>query len=167
MELMQAIKSKRSHSRDSVKSEGTPHYRRAHNDPDPPIADSYDDNLSLVSEDFVLPQNYDRTKEDYLGKILLNLFTDQIQLAKKCNLKGMSSNINEICDQFNGYLQINEDTRNLHKDQSHLEMENRLIQKELNSHLLNQAIRPPAYFSPHPVINNSIGRTSDIFKLTS
>src|SRR5450830_471403 len=165
MELMQAIKRRRSNSRESVKSEGTPHYRRAHNDPDPPVTDSYDDNESLVSEGFVLPENYDRIKQDYLGKILLNLFNDQIQLARKCNLKGMATNINEICDNFNGYMQINEEQRQLHKDQSHKEMENRLIQKELNSHLLNQAIRPPAYFSPHPVINNSIGRTSDIFKL--
>ena len=83
MELMQALKRHRSNSRDSVKSEGTPHYRRAHTDPDPPIEDSYDDNLSVVSEDLVLPENYDRIKKDYLGKILLNMFTDQIELAKK------------------------------------------------------------------------------------
>jgi hypothetical protein len=165
MELVQALKRRCSSSRESVKSEGTPHYRRAHSDPDPPVIEHYDDNDSIVSEEYALPENYDRTEKDYLGKILLNLFKDQTQLAQKCNMKGMCTNINEFCDYFNGYLQINEEQRKLQNEQSQSEMEHRLIQKQLNSHLLNQAIRPPAYFSSTPIMNSSIARTADIHKL--
>ena len=45
------------------------------------------------------------------------------------------------------------------------EMENKMIQKQLNGHLQKQAFKPPAYFSPTPVINNSISKTSEIYKL--
>jgi hypothetical protein len=77
----------------------------------------------------------------------------------------MNTNIHEICDSFNDYLQINEVKRDQIKHESAHEMEQKIIQKHLNGHLQNQAFHPPAYFSPKPVINNSLGRTSDIYKL--
>jgi len=77
----------------------------------------------------------------------------------------MNTNIHDMCDSFHEFLQVNEDKRVDNKREVQQEMEHKMIQKQLNGHLQKQAFRPPAYFSPTPVINNSLSRTSDIYKL--
>jgi hypothetical protein len=67
--------------------------------------------------------------------------------------------------QLQEFLQVNKDKRRENKIETQQEMEHKMIQKQLNGHLQKQAFKPPAYFSPTPVINNSISRTSDIYKL--
>lgn len=171
MELIAAIR--RSHSRESGRSgrseptEGT-NPRHEHPPQDPtniPGAIHYDDNESVLgSDEYIYPENYDITKNDYLGKILLDMAHDQFLLAKKCKLDGMTTNIHEICDNFNGYMNICEKQRQDHSLITQSEMEKRLINKKLSSHLINQAYHPPEYFSRHPVLT-SVGKTSDILRL--
>lgn len=156
---------RRSRSRDSDRQEGTPHGRRSPVDPDHPVLEDHDDGHSHYDSDGELPEQYDRLQTDQLGRILLNIMKDQFQLAKKCNLRNMHTNMDEMCDSFNEFLQVNEDKRRENKRETQQEIEHKMIQKQLNGHLQKQAFKPPAYFSPTPVINNSISRTSDIYKL--
>ena len=164
MELMDVIR-RRSRSRDSDKHEGTPHGRRSPVDPDHPVHEDHDDDHSYYDSDGEMPEHFNRLHTDQLGRILLNIMKDQFQLAKKCNLKNMHTNMDEMCDSFNEFLQVNEVKRRENKMETQQEMENKMIQKQLNGHLQKQAFKPPAYFSPTPVINNSISKTSEIYKL--
>ena len=169
MELIQAAM-RRSHSRDSGRSrsaEGTQNrYEHPPQDPDYNIAgaSNYDDNYSVQgSEDSILPDNYEQTKNDPIGKILLDIAHDQTMLAKKCKLENMSVNIHELCENFEKFMDIGEMQRKMHSEQTQQEMEQRLIKKKLSSHLINQAFRPPS-FAKTPALT-SIGKTSDILKL--
>ena len=170
MELIQSAM-RRSHSRDSARSrkseEGTT-ARHGHHSQDPIYQNEgnndCDDNYSVLgSEDSILPENYEQTKNDPIGKILLDIAHDQTMLAKKCKLENMSVNIHEICENFEKFMDIGEKQRQKHSEQTQDEMEQRLIRKKLSSHLINQAFRPPA-FAKTPALT-SIGRTSDILKL--
>ena len=170
MELIAAIR--RSRSRESGRSErsaeGT-NPRHVYPPQDPNENDleerRYDDNVStLGSDEYDYPENYDKTRNDFLGKIVLDLAHDNLLLAKKCNLNGMTSNIHEICDNFDNFIKLSEQQRKDHSLITQKEMEKRLVQKKLSSHLINQAFHPPKRFSQHPVLT-SIGKASDIMKL--
>jgi hypothetical protein len=93
-----------------------------------------------------IPEQYSRLHTDQLGRFLLNIMKDQFQLAKKCNLKTMHTNMDEMCDSFNEFLQVIEDKRRENKRETQQEMEHKMIQKQLNGHLQKQAFKPPAYF---------------------
>ena len=90
MELIQSAM-RRSHSRESGRSgrsaEGT--LSRHGHPPQAPYynnvgASNYDDNDSVhSSEDSILPENYEHTKNYPIGKILLDIAHDQTMLAKK------------------------------------------------------------------------------------
>jgi hypothetical protein len=96
MELIQSAM-RRSHSRDSARSrkseEGTT-ARHGHHSQDPIYQNEgnndCDDNYSVLgSEDSILPKNFEQTKNDPIGKILLDIAHDQTMLAKKCKLENM------------------------------------------------------------------------------
>ena len=165
MEIMEAIR-RRSRSRDSDRAESIPRRQQSPYNPDHPEHEGYDDNHSIADSDlFEMPESYDRIKQDKLGQILINLARDQFLLAQKVNMRQMHSNMDEICDNFNLFLQVNEDQREKCKNEAQVEMEQKMVQQQLNGHLQNQAFPPPAYFSPHPVINHSVMRASEINKL--
>jgi len=173
MELIQAAM-RRSHSRDSGRSgrsgrsiEGT----NAQHDNPPQGPDqenagayNYDDNYSAQgSDDYILPDNYEQTRNDPIGKILLDMAHDQFMLAKKCKFQNMSTNIHEICENFEKFMELGEKQRQKHSEITKNEMEQRLINKRLSSHLINQTFRPPA-FAKYPALT-SVGKTADILKL--
>jgi hypothetical protein len=173
MELIQAAM-RRSHSRDSGRSgrsgrsiEGT----NAQHDNPPQGPDqendgayNYDDNYSAQgSDDYILPENYEQTRNDPIGKILLDMAHDQFMLAKKCKFQNMSTNIHEICENFEKFMELGEKQRQKHSEITKNEMEQRLINKRLSSHLINQTFRPPA-FAKYPALT-SVGKTADILKL--
>jgi len=159
MEILDKIR-RRSQSWDL---EGTSHGRRSPTLRDPPDHEDYDDNHSNVDSD-EFSEHYDRIQYDQIGRILINL-KDHSILVKKCNFKNMNTNIHDRCDSFHKFLQVKEDKRVDNKKEVQQEMEHKMIHKQLNGHLQKQAFRPPAYFSPTPIINNSLRRTSDIDKL--
>ena len=170
MELIQTAM-RRSQSRESARSgrsaEGT-QTRHGHAPKDPTlnmgVTENYDDNYSVPgSEESMFPENYEQTKNDPIGKILLDIAHDQTMLAKRCKLENMSVNIHELCDNFEKFMELGEQQRQHHSVRTQEEMEQRLIKKKLSSHLINQAFRPPA-FAKTPALT-SIGKTSDILKL--
>ena len=173
MEFIQAAV-RRSHSRESGRSgrsgrstEGTrPQHDAPPRNPDLNTdgAGNYDDNYSVHdSEDYVLPENYEQTRNDPIGRILLDMAHDQFLLAKKCKFENMNTNIHEICENFEKFMELGERQRQLHSQVTQDEMEQRLIKKKLSSHLINQAFRPPT-FGQHPALT-SINRAADVLKL--
>ena len=169
MELISAMR--RSHSRDSSKSNRSNRLERTDPSSDHPpqdpfihnVPNDYDDSHS-GSDIYDYPENYDKTRNDCLGKIILDLAHDNLLLAKKCNLNGMNSNIHEICDNFDNFVRLGEQKRKDHSLITQKEMEDRLVQKKLSSHLINQAFQPPKIFSEYPVLT-SINKAADIVKL--
>jgi len=170
MELIQTAM-RRSQSRESARSgrsaEGTQtRHGSAPKDPtlNMGVTENYDDNYSVPgSEESMFPENYEQTKNDPIGKILLDIAHDQTMLAKRCKLENMSVNIHELCDNFEKFMELGELQRQRHSARTQNEMEERLIKKKLSSHLINQAFRPPV-FAKTPALT-SIGKTSDILKL--
>lgn len=95
---------------------------------------------------------YKFTEDHPLGSILLKIVQDNTKLAEKSKLKSMVTNINDLCESF--YNGINmERTKVITKlNNTVAGVEKSILDKELNSHTINAAISPPAYFSPVPVI---------------
>jgi hypothetical protein len=91
-----------------------------------------DNNYSaLGSEDSILPDNYEQTKNYPIGKILLDIAHVQTMLTKKCKFENMSVNIHEICENFEKFMDIGEKHRQKHSEQMQDEMEQRLIRKKI------------------------------------
>ena len=89
------------------------------------VPNGYDVN-HLGSETYDYPENYEtyyKTRNDCLGKIILDLAHDNLFLAKKCNLNGMNSNIHDICDNFDSFVRLGEQQRKDHSFIIQREME--------------------------------------------
>jgi len=111
---------------------------------DPPNNDyDIDSNQGDIDTD-----EYRFTQGHLLGSILLKLAKDNTALARKCHLREMETNIQDLCADFQTALQIEKDAAiNSCLKVSSDEREKQL-QQELNNHTLNQEIEPPAYFLP-------------------
>ena len=92
------------------------------------------------------------TKNHPMGQILLSLLKDTFQLAKKTNVKEMESDVSELCSNFYNAMRMSTRATKQQLQQTAKEFESRLIEKELNSHLLNENTDPPKYFSPAPTL---------------
>ena len=90
------------------------------------------------------------TKENPLGRILIDLIHDQINLAEKVGLKKTNSNLKELCTAFYNSTHLIEHEKEKDLEIKMAEIENNIIQRELNSHLLNQDCKVPEHFSPMP-----------------
>lgn len=95
---------------------------------------------------------YDYTRRHPLGQILIAMLTENTKLAEKCNLKDMTISMDDMCRNFyNFQLQDKQKMKNnIMQTTAHLE--NSLIERELNSHIINQSIAPPQYFSSVPTL---------------
>lgn len=89
-----------------------------------------------------------------LGKILTDLYMDNLYLAEKTGLREVNSNLKSLCDSFYTSMSMESECKKAEKQETILEIENAILQKELNSHLLKQEFAVPTYFSPVPVINS-------------
>lgn len=98
---------------------------------------------------------YKFTADHPLGKILLKLAQDQVNLARVTNLKSMSTNIEELCEGFQEGLSL-ERTEHMH-DAEYVasQVEEHIIHKELNSHKFSSTIAAPPSFSQVDVLHNS------------
>jgi hypothetical protein len=92
------------------------------------------------------------TKNHPMGQILLNLLKDMFTISKKTNVKEMDSEVNEMCTNFYNAMRMGKVATNRQIQRSAQELEELLIEKELNSHLLNESTCPPPFFSPVPSI---------------
>jgi len=95
------------------------------------------------------------TQNHPLGKILLDLVSDTYELSKKTKRSGMDVNIEDLCRNFYNAVRLDrvQVTRAVQK--ANMEFENQLIEKEMNSHLLNDNTNPPKYYSPIPTLLTS------------
>ncbi len=99
--------------------------------------------------------SYQFTMQHPMGRIFLKLIGDNTELAKKCNLKEMDCNILDISKDFHAAM-LQERNDLLSKlAQNSTDIECNLIQKELNSHTINQSVEPPSNFSPVPTLISS------------
>ena len=104
-------------------------------------------------EDFN-PTHYQFMQQHFLGNIILKLVRDNTELAKKSNLKEMECYISEICTGFFKAMKLEDNKLQDKLAQSKTELENSLIQRDLNSHSINQEVAPPANFSPVPTLTS-------------
>lgn len=94
------------------------------------------------------------TREHPLGAILLKLAQDNTALAKKANLRGVETNIVELCTSFHNAIQFEKADIKNKFIKTHRDIEDSIINKELNSHTLNSAVKPPQFFSPTPTLTS-------------
>ena len=104
------------------------------------------------------------TKEHPIGAILIKLASDNTALARKTNLRGVETNINDLCTSFHTAIMLDKDNLKSELARSHTGIENSIIFKDLNSHKLNSAVHPPPYFSDVPVIT-SASKLAEVQKL--
>jgi len=107
----------------------------------------------LSSDNTLNPSmQYNYTNNHPMGKILISLLKDNMQLAEKSKLKAMELSLPELCTNFYNAMKLERNRTNNRINQTAAEIEQNIIQKELNSHTLNQSIEAPSYFSPGPTL---------------
>ena len=100
-------------------------------------------------------ESYLFTKNHPQGAALLRLVEDMTNLAKKSNVKSMSTNIGDFCSAFHNSIRLERDrTDNLIGNCNH-DIEMSILNKELATHKYNTSIPPPQYFSPVPTITST------------
>ena len=104
------------------------------------------------------------TKEHPIGAILIKLAQDNTALARKTNLRGVETNINELCSSFHAAVQIEKNELQSQLAKKHEDIESSLINKDLNSHHINSAVQPPRFFSETLTIT-SPSKLSEILKI--
>ena len=108
-----------------------------------------------------------------LGKILLNIQAQNIELAKKLGMvKDRDSELNTLCEEFNRAMKY-ERNKTKNKLETNLlsqlentsgDIENSILNKELSYCTINQAVQSPSRFSPHPTLT-SAQKLGDYLKL--
>ncbi len=107
--------------------------------------------------------HYEFTRKDPMGAIILSILGELTMLANKSN-KAMSADIDDICEKFHNH-QISEKQKiNRRIMQTTADLERSMIEKELNSHALNQTVEAPMHFSPTPTLQTP-RQTADCLKL--
>ena len=108
--------------------------------------------------------HYEYTNNHPLGKLLLKVLHDNTQLAKKTGLKTMELGIDDLCTSFYNaqLMERNRMKNSILQTTAGIEMS--MIEKEMNSHTLNQQVEPPKTFSPVPTLLTSRQR-ADCMKL--
>ena len=122
------------------------------------------DQISMLELDPSLAASIRFTKEHPLGAILIKLAQDSTALAKKTNLRGVETNIHDLCSTFHVATQLDKDEINDKFIKSHEDIENAIIFKDLNSHKINSDVNPPHYFSPSPTIT-SPSKLAEVLKI--
>ena len=113
-----------------------------------------DPNPAHLSEDTELNPgiHFDYTRNHPWGNILLKLLHENTKLAKKVNLKSMELSVGDLCTQFyNGQMLEKQKIRAKIMQTTH-GLEDSLIQRELNSHTINQSVEAPSYYSSTPTL---------------
>ena len=107
-------------------------------------------NIEQIELDELDPTSVDSinfTKQHPVGAILFKLATDNTALARKTNLRGVETNINDLCTSFHTAIKLDENQRLDEITRSHKQLENNLINKALNNHKINSTVKPPTIFS--------------------
>lgn len=98
-------------------------------------------------------------KKHPMGQILLSLLKDTFNLSKKTRNKEMETDFDDVCVNFYKAMELMEKNTKRHIHEANKNFERYLIEKELNSHLINENSDPPKRFSPVPTLTNSQQRS--------
>ena len=99
----------------------------------------------------------DFMESDPMGKVMLSIVKDNMALLKKAGIKESHVNIKNLCRTF--FLNKHQQpTVNSLVEGSAKMVERMMLEKDLNTHKLNQGISPPAYFSPTPTLTTAASR---------
>jgi len=107
--------------------------------------------------------HYEYTRRDPMGAIFLDLFGEIVTLSGKSN-KAMTVDIDDICQRFHNHSIAEKQRVNRRIMQTTAELERSMIEKELNSHALNQVVEAPSTFSAAPTLITP-RQTADCHKL--
>ena len=116
------------------------------------------DSGSTVSDKGLQPltdkerEHLEFTRNNPLGRMLLNMHSDACDMTEKTGLKELSQNMRDLCEGFYTHLQLE---RKLIKDEvkeTAGELEKNMLSREINSHWLNQDFKPPTVFSVTPTL---------------
>ena len=100
----------------------------------------------------------DFTNNHPAGKLWLQLLNGQTQINEKLGLNTMPINVDEMCTYFYNW-QLGEKNKMQRKIKQGTEkMEEALLEREFNAHLLNQAVEAPKDFSKNPTLKDSRSR---------
>ena len=92
------------------------------------------------------------------GKLWLQLLQGQTQINEKLGINTMPISVDEMCTYFYNW-QLDEKNKMQRKiKQEAAKMEEALLERELNSHLLNQAVEAPKDYSKTPTLVTSRSR---------
>jgi len=106
----------------------------------------------------------DFTMKHPLGQILIAMLTENTKLADKCNMRDMTISMDELCRNFYNYQMLDKQRIKNNILQTTSNLENSIIERELNSHIINQSIAPPQRFSQVPTLLTAKQR-ADCMKL--
>jgi len=127
-------------------------------DPDP----DYLAELELDA-DSLAQRKYHATNNDPVGSILIQLLGECADQASKNN-KTMSFGVDQLCNLFYNH-KIHEKQRLKQKMLQHAaSWEEEMIERELNSHTLNQTVEPPTSFSSVPTLESN-KQLADVMRL--
>lgn len=111
-----------------------------------------------------LQKQKDFTSRHPAGQVWLKLLTNQTAMAKQLGLKEMEVSVDDICTTFYNW-QLAEKQRMQRKlEQNTNKMEGTMLEREFNSHMLNQAVEAPTDFSKTLTLKDSRAR-SDCLRL--
>ena len=100
----------------------------------------------------------DFTNNHPAGKLWLQLLNGQTQVHEKLGLASMPISVDDMCTYFYNW-QLSEKNKIQRKiKQGAAEMEEALLEREFNAHLLNQAVEAPKDFSKTPTLKDSRAR---------
>lgn len=92
------------------------------------------------------------TRSNPLGRILLDMHKDSVNMADKSGLHELSRNLISLCEDFYESMAIEREMIRSEMKGLAKQVENSILNKELNSHLLNQDFKAPTEFSSKTVI---------------
>jgi hypothetical protein len=98
------------------------------------------------------------------AQAFLKLGHDVTALASRNNVRGMETNLVDLCTSFQEGLDLERAKLRAEITQSSSDIENTILLKELNSHKLNNEIEAPTQFSPIPTMT-SPQRANDAIKM--
>lgn len=92
------------------------------------------------------------TQNHPLGKVLIDHTKDLFNLHRRSGAKEMESCLEDLSENFHQSMRLfrQDIAKQIERSQKNFEVH--LIQKELNSHLLNDDADPPKHFSPVPTL---------------
>ena len=121
----------------------------------PPPENPFDQDMDSDSGMGVFDtEEYELTRDHPLGAILLQIAHDNTVLANKCKVREMELNIGDLCQKFQQVVQLEEEQAEARYQKAAALETQKQLQRELNSHMLNQEIEPPDYFSPIPTLTS-------------